>query len=352
MNDTTIDIIKELYEHFLPTLQKTDWNTLTSRYKQFLAHIPLSDYREKLQKIKTIEFDLSGQYRCFHLSLIYHIYWKKKFVKMINKNIPSRYKLLRNIYDSLINSNESIPLYQLLGKFGFNTEEQFVEWLYFKKFSGNISPLMFISIEKQTLSNNIAFPSFEDFWREYKKNIILDDFIRQHQSFIDIGTIKSQIIHEIRSNPDIFTLLREEDIKTRRTDELIKGYVLVGLKARIYRTWVSLLTQLDLSYTWNKIINNYKMDSDVILDLKGIDIYGKVGNSFVGIQIKKMSKRHEALKIIEGDTPIKTITVPYDLNFNDDKYLHDKLIKFSNGFVVFNDNYIQHIYRLLEVDRK
>lgn len=188
------------------------------------------------------------------------------------------------------------------------------------------------------------FPSFEDFWKEYKNNIDLNEFISQHQNFIDVEIIKSQIIQEIKKDQGLFILLKEEDVKTERTNELIKGYILVGLKARMYRTWISLLTQLDLSYIWNKTIDTIKMDSDVILDLKGVDIYGKVKDCFIGLQIKKRSRRHEALKITEGKTPINTVDIPYDLDFEKDEYLQDKLKRLENGFVVFTENYIRHIY--------
>jgi len=342
MNDDVIEIVKKSYESFLPVLQEVNWKDLTKRYKQFLGNIPLSTYRENLQKIKTVEFDLSGKYRSFHLSLIYHLYWKRKFITLIDSDLSARYKTLKNICNLLVQAGGRIPLYWILGQFGFNTEEQFVKWLHLKEYSNGIRPINFITIEQEPLSNDEVFPSFEDFWKEYKDNIDLNDFIIQHQNFIDINKIKSQIIHEIKNN-NIFTLLKEEDIETEKTDELIKGYILVGLKARIYRTWVSLLTQLDLSYTWNKTISS-KMDSDVILDLKGIDIYGKVNNFFIGIQIKKRSRRHEALKIVESETPIKTIHIPYDLNFENDEYLRDKLTKLGNNFVVFTENYVTHIY--------
>jgi len=344
MNDNIITIVRKSYESFLPVLQRVNWNELTSKYKQFLSNIPLSFYRKNLQRIKTVEFDLSGKYRSFHLSLIYHLYWKKKFIVLSNEDMPPRYRKLKNMSNLLSEIDGRMPLYQILGHFGFNTEEQFVKWLHLNEYSNGIHPINFITIEQEPLSNDYPFPSFENFWKEYKNNIDLNDFIAQHQNFIDIDIIKSQIIHEMRNNPKIFELLKEEDVRTEKTEELIKGYILVGLKARMYRTWVSLLTQLDLSYTWNKTVNTFKMDSDVILDLKGIDIYGKINNSFIGIQIKKRSRRHEALKIVEGETPIKTINIPYDLNFEDDGYLRDKLTKFDNGFVVFTKNYVTHIY--------
>ncbi len=345
MNTDIMEIVNRSYDSFLPILQRINWEDLTEKYKQFLGIVPLAIYRENLQRIKTVEFDLSGKYRSFHLSLIYHLYWKKKFIVLGNENVPSRFRKLREISNWLTKTDGKIPLYKMLGQFGFNTEEQFIKWLYLKNYSNGVRHIDFINIRQEPLSTDYVFPSFGDFWKEYKDNINLNDFITQHQNFIDISVIKSQIVQEIRNNPNIFKLLKEEDIRTKKAYELIKGYILVGLKARMYRTWVSLLTQLDLSYTWNRAINTFKMDSDVILDVNGTDVYGKINNSFIGIQIKKRSKRHEALKIVEGETPIKTINIPYDLNFEDDKYLRGKLEKFENGFVLFTNNYVMHIYK-------
>ncbi len=349
MKDKILEIVKKDYESFLPILHLANWENLTKRYKEFLKSIPLSDYREYLQRIKTVEFDLSGKFRSLHLSLIYHLYWKKKFVTLLVNDIPSRCKILKNVSNLLVESGGRIPLYRVLGHFSFNTElnteRRFIKWLYLKEYSNGIRPINFIGIKPELISEEDIFPSFEDFWREYKCNIDLNNFLSQHQKFIDINVIKSQIKYEIKNNPNVFSLLKEEDVETRKTDELIKGYILVGLKARMYRTWVSLLTQLDLSYTWNKTIVSPKMDSDVILDLKGIDVYGRVNNSFIGIQIKKRSRRHEALKITESEAPIKTIDIPYDLNFENNEYLQDKLMRLKNGFVVFTENYVTHIYR-------
>ncbi|NPA39203.1 MAG: TaqI family restriction endonuclease [Thermodesulfobacteria bacterium] len=344
MSKDVVKIIEKLYESFLPKLQIANWEKLTLKYEKFLKTIPLSEYRKNLQKIKTVEFDLSGKYRSLHLSLIYHLYWKRKFVVLINNDVPSRYKKLKNLANLLKDFNGKIPLYQLLGCLGFDSEEKFINWLYFKKYSKGVFPINFIELKQELISDNYMFPSFEDFWKEYKNNIDLNEFISQHQNFIDVEIIKSQIIQEIKKDQGLFILLKEEDVKTERTNELIKGYILVGLKARMYRTWISLLTQLDLSYIWNKTIDTIKMDSDVILDLKGVDIYGKVKDCFIGLQIKKRSRRHEALKITEGKTPINTVDIPYDLDFEKDEYLQDKLKRLENGFVVFTENYIRHIY--------
>ncbi len=348
MDREIIDILKDnLYVRFLEELQKADWNVLTRKYENFLSRIPLSDYRERLQKIKTVEFDLSGKYRSFHLSLIYHLYWKEKYITTNDCNVSGLYRKIKEVCNFLNNHGGRIPLYKILGNFGFNTEKKFMQWLYLKEYSNNIFPSNFIDIEQHVLSNNVDFPSFKEFWSEYKNNVSLDDFINQHANFIDMDSIKSQITQEIDENNTIFNILQEEDIETEKAEELIKGYILVGLKARMYRTWVSLLTQLDLGYIWNKTIQQDKLDSDVVLDTKGIDLYGKINDSFVGIQIKKRSRRHEALKVTDSVAPIRTIDIPYDLNFENDEYLSNKLTKLANGFVIFNKNYVEDIYTLI-----
>ena len=101
------DILKPIIENYTAKLanklSRVRWDILTPKYKNFLQQIPLSLYREKLQNIKTIEFDLSGKYRSFHLSLIYHLYWKKKFIKLTNtEQIPQRLKNLKQIVEFIL----------------------------------------------------------------------------------------------------------------------------------------------------------------------------------------------------------------------------------------------------------
>lgn len=69
-----------------------------------------------------------------------------------------------------------------------------------------------------------------------------------------------------------------------------------GFKARIYRTWVSVLTQLDFCYMFeyvnSKLNKNLIIDCNAELDLKGID--AKVND--VEFQVKKISHRKEAMR--------------------------------------------------------
>jgi hypothetical protein len=60
-----INIIKNNYYYVLPQMKYSDWDSLSTKFKYFLSELPINEYREKYQKIKTVEFDLSGKYKCF-----------------------------------------------------------------------------------------------------------------------------------------------------------------------------------------------------------------------------------------------------------------------------------------------
>lgn len=66
------EILDRFYQNFIQIAQGVNWNNLKNNYRNFLRKIPLRQYRQSLQNIKTIEFDLSGKYRSLHLSMINH----------------------------------------------------------------------------------------------------------------------------------------------------------------------------------------------------------------------------------------------------------------------------------------
>ena len=120
-----------------------------------------------------------------------------------------------------------------------------------------------------------------------------------------------------------------------------------GLPARIYRTWASLLTQIQGAYVAEEIYGKGKVEMSVSNDQQGKDIifelpsYGRLP-----VQIKKKSRRPEARKsstkkmiFVEYEVPLhgeltKTgkKSVPY-------KRWHtewsDRLIRLDNGFIIF-----------------
>lgn len=138
------------------------------------------------------------------------------------------------------------------------------------------------------------------------------------------------------------------------------GWFKRGFKARMYRTWVSVLTQLDFCYMFEYICakesKNLRLECNAELDAKGID--AKVNN--IGFQVAKISQRKEA-RTVGGKK--RVITVPYDV-FNIEEFnrrigsprVKDKsgykkalesfdkyFILLKNGFVVFKEEYLRQI---------
>ena len=80
-----------------------------------------------------------------------------------------------------------------------------------------------------------------------------------------------------------------------------------GLKARIYRTWASLITQIHAGYVAESVFGKDAIvEQSTILDHSGIDILIKYKNQDLKIQIKKESTRpeiarmHSAIKNDQG----------------------------------------------------
>ncbi len=133
-----------------------------------------------------------------------------------------------------------------------------------------------------------------------------------------------------------------------------------GFKARMYRTWVSVLTQLDFCYVFEDICakegKDLLLECNAELDIKGID--AKVGD--VCFQVGKISQRKEARSVGRKK---RLITIPYPV-FDikelkrlinsprvKNKISYQKALEsfykyftqLSNGFVVFQENYLKPI---------
>lgn len=138
------------------------------------------------------------------------------------------------------------------------------------------------------------------------------------------------------------------------------GWFKKGFKARMYRTWVSVLTQLDFCYMFEyfctKESKNLQLECNAELDARGID--AKVND--IGFQIAKISQRKEARTVGEKKT---VVTIPYAI-FNLEEFerrsqssrvkdkggyqkalnsFHKYFTRLQNGFVVFKEDYIKPI---------
>lgn len=191
----------------------------------------------------------------------------------------------------------------------------------------------YMSVE-ENLPRNIQILDFiyRIYWEE--KNLLsFDDFIQK-------------VIEDKEEN------LKEYNRKRNGYDKLSdNGYPLFlkGWVARQYRTWVSIITQIQLGYLYKELYPNDKVIMNDVLDAEGVDMRVE-GKKDYGV--KKVSKRQDIhIHGIEKDgvVPIK-YWVP---NINDLKnpkkkngeyrvgylaFQQDGRLDFlENGFIIFNE---------------
>jgi len=147
------------------------------------------------------------------------------------------------------------------------------------------------------------------------------------------------------------------------------SFVKEGLKARLYRIWMSILTQFHFQYLWNALFDE-KLISDAELDRRGIDAVADFEGRRVGFQIKKISYRREASerRFASGRRRVVDVIVEVPYIVVDEEELkrriesrrvrdatkerYRKLLaqfkenfrKYDNGFVVFTENYLRKVH--------
>lgn len=127
-----------------------------------------------------------------------------------------------------------------------------------------------------------------------------------------------------------------------------------GLKARIYRTWASIITQIHAGYVAECVFGKNSVLMSEELDHQGKDFVITFNNKTLPIQVKKESKRPEARiqRIGDKDTITIRYCVPQRKDFECPRYKKTNEIKpqmldfcefsengildrYDNGFVVF-----------------
>lgn len=156
-----------------------------------------------------------------------------------------------------------------------------------------------------------------------------------------------------------------KEFKKYYFDKDDNGWFKRGFKARMYRTWVSVLTQLDFCYMFEYICTkegkDFQLECNAELDAQGID--ARVND--IGFQIAKISQRKEA-RTVGGKK--KVVTIPYAV-FNIEEFqrrcqsprVKDKsgyqkalaafnkyFICLQNGFVVFKEDYLGQIIKNID----
>ena len=195
---------------------------------------------------------------------------------------------------------------------------------YRKKYSS-------IKIVEMDLSKDVQAIEllYKTYWDE-KKFISFDDFYKRY-------------LQEKKEALEIFK------IKTTMCDDCFSR----GLKARIYRTWAGLITQIHAGYVAESVFGRGSVDMSRELDSMGADIRVSYKGYFLNYQVKKTSfsgvvsgRPLPRKKKIEG----KNIDIKYEVPacLSDPKtkkgefrlpylrFLEDKRTKsFENGFVIF-----------------
>lgn len=171
---------------------------------------------------------------------------------------------------------------------------------------------------------------YEVYWKE-KDFISFDEFYKRYLKD------KKELLEEFRK-------------KIRMCEKCFY----LGLPARIYRTWASLVTQIHGGYVAESVFGKGSVDMSEILDHEGADFQVKYGGKILNYQVKKETMSREVRigkmkkKSITGEFIDIFYNVPSGDYFENPKkkngefktpylrFIEDKNLKrFNNGFVVF-----------------
>lgn len=147
----------------------------------------------------------------------------------------------------------------------------------------------------------------------------------------------------------------------RKKTQMCKTCFYLGLPARIYRTWASIITQIQAGYLAESIFGKGTVSMNSELDRKGADFQLNFKSKILNFQVKKESQSREVRKekvsknTIEGKFINLVYNVPTREVFENPKkrdgefrkpyldFLKNKTLKrLSNGFIVFTPEVFIH----------
>jgi len=210
--------------------------------------------------------------------------------------------------------------------------EKFTEFLKTIDLKSYRERFLPIKIVEMDLPKNIQAISllYKMYWEE-KRFISFDDFYNEYLRQLAIP------IEEFRK-------------KTRMCEKCFY----LGLPARIYRTWASLITQIHAGYVAESVFGSGTVEMSEFLDHLGADFRVRYDDRILNYQVKKESfsrevrKAKESKKEIEGEFVDIFYIVPSSSVFQDPKtkkgeyrkpyerFISNRTLeRFENGFVVF-----------------
>lgn len=185
------------------------------------------------------------------------------------------------------------------------------------------------------------------------------------RNYLDFESWFAQFWEELHSNPLSREALRQ--FKDYHFDGADEEWFKHGFRGRMYRTWMSVLTQIDFYYIFHCVCERQRkeiaFEANAELDRRGIDL--RVGKLDFGIS--KISQRKVARP---SGSKKKLILLPYTV-FNIGEFLrlskssrvspenriaykksveafNKYFIRLSNGFVVFGEQYVEIIIRNID----
>lgn len=205
---------------------------------------------------------------------------------------------------------------------------KFLKTVPLKKFRKEYSNIKIVEMD---LPKNIQAIEllYKVYWDE-KKFVVFDDFYKRYLKE------KKKAIEEFK-------------IKTTMCEDCFSR----GLKARIYRTWAGLITQIHAGYVAESVFGKGTVFMSEELDHQGADIRVKYKDCYLNYQVKKTSFSGVMSRMplprkskLEGDSIDIKYEVPSCLSDPKTKkgeyrlpylrFLEDKRTTcFENGFVIF-----------------
>ncbi len=162
--------------------------------------------------------------------------------------------------------------------------------------------------------------------------------------FIDYGDFYAEYLTELKSDIESF----------RRKIMMCKRCFYLGLPARIYRTWASIITQIHAGYVAESVFGEGTVQMSVELDHQGVDFRVTYKGFKLNYQVKKKTHSREVRKEKKSRRKLdgQFIDILYNVPSNDifdnpktkkgeyrksyREFMENKNLKrFDNGFVVF-----------------
>ncbi len=235
----------------------------------------------------------------------------------------------------------------------------------------------------------------QDLLRAFEEFLATIPLERYREELMPVKTVEQDLPKALNPLPDLYEAYWTETLKTfpnydqffqnwwrshlEPLDDFIRQYfwgcsrdfVYLGFKARLYRTFISVLTQFHFAYAW-KAFCSLPLEASPDLDMSGIDALVWCGEFRVALQVKKETYRAEARergRFARRQQKVDLIVeVPYTVTpaeewrkrreraktpktqeqYNLFVFLAEHLQRWlPNGFVVFQPDYPRLVERLI-----